>query len=294
MQYCNITADCSLLYLFNKTCYAGIYIDYNLFEADFCLADDIPVIFSDLDGCLVIIDCLLIETETVAKVGLCLIGYLKAVDALLLESFAGKKVENVLDVLDAVDVAVDIDIAIVGVDGTDQLRVVEMKASVSLDGAHILLFWNNIIQDVTIVEGQQVTGLACLKVYHCPDAAGIAERRAVGAMDGEVAVCKVPHSALHPCPHLAMLELTRHLHHLDAKARKHPCVPGLVERTDAPTTPLRVIASGIEKMIAQHPQEDAPCEIHMERLHIERVAIYEFIVHSYESIVLCSSSRFAM
>ena len=71
-----------------------------------------------------------------------------------------------------------------------------------------------------------------------------------------------------------MLELQRHLFHFDAKPGKHPCVLCLFERTDAPAAFLRVVACCVEKMIAQHAKEDAPCEIYMKRLNVEWVAVY--------------------
>jgi hypothetical protein len=41
-----------------------------------------------------------------------------------------------------------------------------------------------------------------------------------------------------------------------------------------------MVACSIEHVIAKHAKEDAACEIYMKRLNVERVAIYEFIVHS--------------
>lgn len=244
-----------------------------LFEANFCLTDDGAVGFTDFDVCLVPLDDLLVETEAVAQIGLCLVGDFEAVNCLILKAFLGKEVEDVLDVLDAVDVAVDVHVAVVGVDGAQELRLAETETGMALDGTNILFLGNHITEDVSVVEGEQVAGLACLEVYHGPDASCIAQGRPVGAMNGEVTVREVPHDALHPCPDLAMLVLSGHLVHLDGEPGEHPCVAGLVEGSDAPSTPLRVVASSVEHVVAEHAKEDATGKVDMKRLDEEWVGI---------------------
>jgi len=236
----------------------------------YCLA----FIFPHLNVNFIVADGLLVEAESVAEIGLCLVCNFEAVDALLLEPLAGEEVEDVLDVFDAVDVTIDIDIAVIGVDGADKLRVCEAETSVAFYWANVLFLGHYIIQDVAIVEGEEVARLACLKVNHCPNAAGIAKRRAVSTVDGEVTVGEIPHNALHPRPNLAMLMLLGHFHHFYAKAREHPCVLRLIERTDAPAAPLRMVACSVKHVITKHTKEDAACEIYMKGLNVERVAIY--------------------
>ena len=245
----------------------------SLFEADFCLADDGAVGFTDFDVCLVSVDDLLVETEAVAQIGLCLVGDFEAANALLLKALLGEEVEDVLDVLDAVDVAVDVDVAVVGVDGAQELRLAETETGMALDGADILFLGNYITEDVSVVEREQVAGLACLEVYHGPDAPCIAQGRSVGAMNGEVTVREVPHDALHPRPDLAMLVLPGHLVHLDGEPGEHPCVAGLVEGSDAPSTPLRVVAGSVEHVVAEHAKKDATGKVDMKRLDEERVGV---------------------
>ena len=99
------------------------------------MADDVAVVFSNLDVCLVLVDDLLVEAEAVAKIRLSLVSYLEAADALLLEALAREEVEDVLDVLDAVDVSVDVHVAVISVDGADKLRFAETETAVTLDGA---------------------------------------------------------------------------------------------------------------------------------------------------------------
>ena len=112
----------------------GSLLGASLFEADFCLADDGAVGFTDLDVGLVPVDDLLVETEAVAQVRLCLVGDFEAANALLLKALLGEEVEDVLDVLDAVDVAVDVHVAVVGVDGAQELRLAETETGMALDG----------------------------------------------------------------------------------------------------------------------------------------------------------------
>ena len=77
---------------------------------------------------------MLIEAEAVAEVGFCLVGNLEAAEVLRFETLAGEEVEDVLDVLDAVDVAVDVNVAVVGVDGAQELRLAETETGMALDG----------------------------------------------------------------------------------------------------------------------------------------------------------------
>ena len=64
-----------------------------------------------------------------------------------------------LDVLDAVDVAVDVNIAVIGVDGADELWLAEAEASMALDGADVLFLGNDVSEDIAVVECQQVARL---------------------------------------------------------------------------------------------------------------------------------------
>ena len=122
-----------------------------LSEADFRLTDHFAFVFPYFDVCLIVADDLLVEAESVAKIGFCLVCNLEAADALLLEALAREEVEYVFDVLDAIDVAVDVNIAIVGIDGADELRLVETEAAVTFDGADIFLLRHDVSQDVSVV-----------------------------------------------------------------------------------------------------------------------------------------------
>lgn len=247
---------------------------FELFEADFCLTDNIALILANLDVCFVVVDGLFIETESVAKIRLCLVCNLEATDLLLLEALAREEVEDVLYVLDAVDMAVDVHVAIIGVDGAHELRFAESETSMAFDWADVSFFRNNIIEDVAVVEREQVAWLACLKVYHGPNAASIAEWCAISPMNGEVAIGEELHHALYPCPDLTMLILSWHLVHFDAQSRENPGVSSLVQGTNAPATLLRVVTGGVEHVITQHTKEYATCEINVERLNVERIAVY--------------------
>ena len=173
--------------------------------------------------------------------------------------------------------SVDVHIAIVCADGANQLCIAEAEASVSLDGADVLLLGHHIVEDVSVVEGEQVAGAACLHVYHGPHASCIAKGTSVGVLDGEVTVGKEFHDTLHPCAYLAMLIVARHLHHLYGQAGEHPSVARLVQRTYAPATLLRMVAGGIEKMVAQHTEEHPAGEVHVEGFYVYGMCVY--LVH---------------
>ena len=92
-----------------------------------------------------------VEGKPVAHVCFGLVGYLQTLGRLLLEALFGQEVQDVLYVLDAVDMPVDVGIAVVGVDGAHQLGCFEAEASVTLDGTDVLLICYHIVENIPII-----------------------------------------------------------------------------------------------------------------------------------------------
>ena len=190
----------------------------------------------------------------------------------MLELFAREKIEDMLDVFHAVDVAVDIYVRVVSRDRTVGF-IGEANGAAELGNrARLLLGRDDIVEDVAVLEFQEVRGLARLHIYHRPDAAGVAiDAAVVGIADEEVTLGEELHDALHPCLHLHVLILRRHLRQLDAQARQHPCVVPFVQLVNAPPAVVRVSSRRIQQMIPQHPQKQMPRKIHMEGFHAKTI-----------------------
>ena len=136
-----------------------------------------------------------------------------------------------LDVLHTIDMAVDVDVVVIGVDGAHQLGVVTHLHSPTLvDGTRLVL--DNPVVDGSVIDAEDVGRLASLCVYHGPDAAAVAvdfcrgrrneERGGIvpfglGSHHGEVAAGEVAHSTLNPRLDIELGVLRGHLGHLDGK-----------------------------------------------------------------------------
>ena len=91
------------------------------------------------------------ERESITKVRLRLVCNLKTLDTML-QLFCGKDIEDMLDVLDAVDVAINVNIAIECVNGAYQMRISELETAMPGNRTDIFFIRNNVTLNVTIVE----------------------------------------------------------------------------------------------------------------------------------------------
>ena len=120
------------------------------------------------------------------------VGDLEAADAVGAVPVDGPEVEDVLDVFDGVDVAIDINIVVMGVDGADERGIVgHLYTAALVDGA--LLVFDNPLVDGTVVDGEDIGGLARLGVDHRPDRAAVAVHLPVLTDDAEVTGGEVTH-----------------------------------------------------------------------------------------------------
>ena len=74
-------------------------------------------VFADADAEFVVGGLLAIERQGVALMGFGYIGYLEALNLVLAIPVEIPEVEHVLDILDRVDVTIDVDIVVFGIDG---------------------------------------------------------------------------------------------------------------------------------------------------------------------------------
>ena len=145
------------------------------------------------------------------------IGYLETLDAMVTIPVDGPDVEDMLNILHGVDMAVDINIIIIGVDGVDKLGIVgHLYTTALVDGTGLLVL--NPVVDGTVLDGKDVSGLASLCVDHGPYAASVAIDLAAIVSDGEITLCEEPHGILDPRLYIEPGILLRHLSDLDGQA----------------------------------------------------------------------------
>ena len=115
---------------------------------------------------------LAIETELVAGMSFGDVGDLEAADAVLAIPVEGPKVEHMLDVFHRVDMAIDVNIVVMGINGADKLGLIaHLYATTLVDGAFLFLY--NPIIDGTIVDAEDVCRLTALGIDHGPDRASV-------------------------------------------------------------------------------------------------------------------------
>ena len=190
-----------------------------------------------------------------------------------------------LDVLNGVDVAVDVDIAVVGVDGSLELCPVGHPHSPTL------FYGTGFVGDYplvdgTIVDGVDVGGLAALGVDHGPDGAPVAIDLwllAGGcwllADNSEITRGEIAHGTLHPRLDVEARVLCRHLLHLDGQSREYPRSLDGHEVFHAEATVGAVEVGGIEHVVAQVSHKQATGEVAMERFGHKLVGSY--FIHNY-------------
>ena len=101
------------------------------------------------------------------------VGNLEAADAMRTIPVERPEVEYMLDILHRVDMAVDIDIVVMGGDGADQLGLIaHLDAATLVDGT--FLVFDNPVVDGAIVNAEDVCWLAALGIDHGPDGASVA------------------------------------------------------------------------------------------------------------------------
>ena len=122
-----------------------------------------------------------------------------------------------LNILDAVDVSVDVHVAVVGIDNAQAACFLrELHTLERLYGARLVGL--DILGDESVTLCKDVHRLARVRIYHRPDASSVAETFAMGVADGIVAAGEEAHYAFHPCVDGNTVVSLRHLLHLHHEA----------------------------------------------------------------------------
>ena len=233
-------------------------------EDHFAAAGLYVAFFADAHAVFVIGGLLSVEGEFVAGMGLCHVGNLESTDTMSAVPVEGPEIEHVLDIFHGVDVAVDVNIIIKGVDGVHKRGIVgHFYTTTLVDGT--LLIVDDPVVDGAIVNGEDIGGLARLGVDHRPDRTTVAVDLSIVADNTEVARGEVAHGTLHPGLDIKLRVLHGHLVHLDGKAREHPRAIDGHEIFHAKPTGRGVEVGSVEHMIAEVAHEEPLREVAMER-----------------------------
>ena len=148
---------------------------------------------------------------------LCHVGDVEALQAVVTIEVEVPEVEDMLNILDAVDVSVDVHVAVVSVD--DAQTACFLRELHTLEG----LYWArlvglDILGDESVTLGKDVHRLARVRIYHRPDASSVAETFALGVADGIVTAGEEAHDVFHPCVDGNTVVSLRHLLHLHHEA----------------------------------------------------------------------------
>ena len=138
-----------------------------------------------------------------------------------------------LYVAHAVEVAIDVDVAILRHDGGHWLGASDLDARGLLDGA---LAVADIASYAAVMQRHQVGWLARHGAYHGPHGAGVAQRLAILIDNGKITVGEQAIDILHPCIYAERLILVGHLVKLNGQTGEHPCMVFLIEAGYAETT----------------------------------------------------------
>ena len=205
--------------------------------------------------------------------GLGNVGNLKPTDGVLPVPIEGPEIEDVLDILDGVDVTVDVDIIIIGVNGANQHGLVShADTSALVDGTGFV--GNDPLVDGPIVYVVDIGRLPRLGVNHSPDAAAIAVGMAVVADDSKISRGEVLHGRLYPRLDVETGIHAGHLLHLDGQSREHPRAVNRQQVLHAEAAVGGMEVGRIEQMVAQVTHEEPPGDVAVEGLGQERVASY--------------------
>ena len=155
-----------------------------------------------------------------------------------------------LDILHAVDVSVDIHVAIARVDGADKLgRSSHFDTRRRIDGARFIRI--NILQNTSVVHFQEVDRLTGVGVYHRPNAAPVTENLSgEGIFHFEIAMGKESQRTLYPRFNSKLGVSHRHLSHFNDQSRQYPRTMNRIEIVHSEVSLVGMEVGRIEQMVA--------------------------------------------
>ncbi len=208
------------------------------------------------------------EIEHISTITLGDVGNFEAVQRMLAIEIQGEEIQHMRDISDAVDMTVDVDVAILGHDAALGLLGGHLDALGFINGAGLL--GTSIVEQKTIVERGKVNRLSALDANQRPGASAIADGLTLSVADGIVTVGEKTIDFLDPCINLERLISLRQSVELDSETRQNPGVGLVVEVGHTETSRRGMLLRTVEQVVAQHTQSESSREIGMKRFTHQR------------------------
>ena len=208
------------------------------------------------------------EIEHISTITLGDVGNFEAAQRMLAIEIQGEEIQHMRDITDAVDMTVDVDVAILGHKATLGLFGGHLDALGFIDGAR--LFGTGIVEQKTIMKRGKVNRLSALDTNQRPGAPAITDGLTLSIADGVVTVGKKTIDFLDPCINLERLIALRQSIELDSETRQNPGVGLVVEVGHTETSRRGMLLGAVEQVVAQHAQSESPREIGMKRFTHQR------------------------
>ena len=201
------------------------------------------------------------EIEHISTITLGDVGNLEAAQRMLAIEIQGEKIQHMRDITDAVDMTVDVDVAILGHDAALGLLGGHLDALGFIDGTR--LFGTSIVEQKTIVERGKVNRFSTLDANQRPGAPAIADGLTLSIADGVVTVGEKTIDFLDPSINLERLIALRQSIELDGETRQNPGVGLVVEVGHTETSRRGMLLRTVEQVVAQHAQSESSGEVGM-------------------------------
>ena len=179
------------------------------------------------------------------------VAHLDAVYGVGTEDVEGQLIEHVLDVLDAVEMSVVVDVAVEGHKLTRGLGSLDTGTAYPCDGAGLVAAVGG---QCAIVECGEVGRLASSHIDECPGGAGMAEDASIVADHAEVTRGEEAVDALYPGLHVVGVALVGVFVNLDGEAREHPCLAIGTEAFLAEAALVGVVAGGNQHLVSEESE----------------------------------------
>jgi len=208
------------------------------------------------------------EIEHITTITLGDVGNLEAAQRMLAIEIQGEEIQYMRDITDAVDMTIDVDVAILGHDAALGLFGGHLDALGLIDGTR--LFGTGIVEQKTIVERGKVNRFSTLDANQRPGAPAIADGLTLSVADGIVTVGEQTIDFLDPSINLERLISLRQSVELDGETRQNPGVGLVVEVGHTETSRRGMLLCAVEQVIAQHAQSESSGEVSMKRFTHQR------------------------
>ena len=195
-----------------------------------------------------------------------------------------------LDVLDAVHVAVQVNVTVFHLTFAHQLRMTHLDASGFVNRTVLHAY---IVNYRPAVQCQQIGRLAGFHTDHGPYRTGITDGFSVFIQDGKISVRKQTVHIFHPRLYGETFVCARHILQFYCQSGKYPRVMILIQRGNTKSSVGCMKPGAVQQMVAQYAHSQPFHKIHMKRFGYKPVSS-NFTVLCHISILLILIPFFAV